>query len=63
MPRIRLIEPYRTNTKKQDKTKQKTKKEKEKKQTNKTNKNQPPTYIYSDRGGTERLYFPPENSL
>ena len=40
------------------------KKRKKKKQTNKTNKINPQhNKIYSARSGTERLYFPPENSL
>jgi FKBP-type peptidyl-prolyl cis-trans isomerase len=47
--------------KKKNKTKQKTKKERKKKskQTKQTKNN--PQYIYSSR--TERLYFPPKNSL
>ena len=47
---------------KQDKTKnEKRKKEKISKQTKQTKNN--PQHIYSARSGTERLYFPPENSL
>ena len=53
----------KTKKQKQDKTKQKTKKERKKKsrQTKQTKNN--PQHIYSARSGTERLYFPPENSL
>ena len=46
--------------KKQKEDKTKMKKERKKKQPNKTNN---PQHIYSARSGTERLYFPPGNSL
>ena len=48
------------NKKKQDKKNEKRKKEKKSKQTKQTKNN--PQHIYSARSGTERLYFPPENS-
>ena len=44
-------------------TKQKNEKGKKEKINKQTNKTQSPTYIYIAKSGTERLYFPPENSL